>query len=91
MPVQPEPLKRRPKEVKHCNYCGSTSHLMRECTFDSSLRRESQFLTCAPGCFVRRFVVPLHRARADFALDDLREGRIDLAARLVGAALVDKD
>ena len=51
----------------------------------SSLAREQQFLRCGTTlplpCFVRRFVVPLHRARADFALDDLREGRIDLAAR----------
>ena len=78
------------KMIRHCNFCGSTAHLMRGCTFGSSLAREQQFLRCdkCPGaptsqCFVRRFVVPLHRARADFALDDLREGRIDLAARLV--------
>ena len=83
------------KTIRHCNFCGSTAHLMRGCTFGSSLAREQQFLRCdkCPGaptsqCFVRRFVVPLHRARADFALDDLREGRIDLAARLVVAALV---
>ena len=37
----------------------------------------------------RRFVVPLHRARTDFDADgDPREGRIDLAARLVTASLV---
>ena len=78
----------RPKITRHCNFCGSTDHLMRGCTFGSSLAREQQFLLCAPQCFVRRFVVPLHRARADFALDDLRKGRIDLAARLVVAALV---
>ena len=78
------------KTIRHCNFCGSTAHLMRGCSFGSSLAREQQFLRCdkCPGaptsqCFVRRFVVPLHRARADFALDDLREGRIDLAARLV--------
>lgn len=82
----------RPKPVRHCNFCGSTKHLMRGCTMGSSLAREHQFLRCGTAlpmpCFVRRFVVPLHRARADFDLDDLREGRIDLAARLVVAALV---
>ena len=70
----------RPKPVRHCNFCGSTTHLMRGCTMGSSLAREHQFLRCATAlpmpCFVRRFVVPLHRARADFDLDDLREGRI---------------
>ena len=70
----------RPKPVRHCNFCGSTKHLMRGCTMGSSLAREHQFLRCATAlpmpCFVRRFVVPLHRARADFDLDDLREGRI---------------
>ena len=136
----------RPKTIRHCNFCGSTAHLMRGsvldtyrpgslrnvrtdcaywssacclfpeaqgpthctytpsahqpraccthrvpwhhrrgCTMGSSLAREQQFLRCGTTlplpCFVRRFVVPLHRARADFALDDLREGRIDLAAR----------
>jgi hypothetical protein len=61
---------------------------MRACTLGASLCRESQFLRCAPQCFIRRFIVPLHRARSDFQLDDLREGRIDLAARLVTSTLV---
>lgn len=79
---------RTAKVVRHCNYCGSTKHLMRSCTFGSSLRRDMQFLFCAPHCFARRFVVPLHRARTDFTLDDLRNGRIDLAAQLVCSALI---
>ena len=75
----------RPKPLRHCNFCGSTKHLMRGCTMGSSLAREHQFLRCATAlpmpCFVRRFVVPLHRARADFDLDDLREGRISSGLR----------
>ena len=77
-----------PKEQRHCHYCGSTKHLMRGCTLGSSTHRSQQFLHCAPGCFVRRFVVPLHHARTNFELDDLCEGRVDLAARLIAAALV---
>ena len=73
----------------HCYYCGSTQHLFRACTFGSSLHRVDQFLTCSPQCFVRRFVVPLHRARTDFSLHtSLRTGRIDVAARLVCASLI---
>ena len=71
-----------------CNYCGGRGHLVRDCTFGGSLVRAQQFLTCAPECFVRRFIVPLHRARTGFALDDLRSGRVDVAARLICASLV---
>ena len=77
----------------HCSYCGAAGHLARDCKWGSDVgdvRRSQQFLTCDAGerCFVRRIVVPLHSARADFDLDRLREGRIDLAARLVCATLM---
>lgn len=81
-------LESKVKEVRHCHYCGSTRHLMRACTMGSSTHRSHQFLQCSDACFVRRFVVPLHHARTDFALDDLRTGRVDLAARLITASLV---
>ena len=72
-----------------CSYCGGRAHLARDCTFGAGNSRSQSFLPCGDGCFVRRFVVPLHRARTDFdAADDPREGRIDLAARLVTASLV---
>ena len=71
-----------------CNYCGCSGHLAKDCTFGSSEARADQFLCCGDTCFVRRFVVPLHRARLDFETDNLREGRIDLAARLISASLV---
>jgi len=32
-------------------------------------------------CFVRRFIVPLSRARPDFSLSDLADGRLDVACR----------
>lgn len=73
---------------QHCHYCGSLEHFVRDCTFGSTLERSQQFLLCSEHCFVRRFVVPLHRARTDFSLDNIRDGRIDLAARLVTASLV---
>lgn len=72
----------------HCSYCGGLGHLVRDCTFGTGTQRVQSFLSCGEGCFVRRFVVPLHRARTDFRLDALRDGRIDLAARLVTASLV---
>ena len=77
----------------HCSYCGALGHLARDCKWgsdSSDLRRSQLFLTCDAGvqCFIRRVVVPLHSARADFHLDQLREGRIDLAARLVCATLM---
>ena len=71
-----------------CFYCGGKGHLSRECTFGSSTRRADSFLTCSSGCFIRRFLVPLHRARLDFDVDDLTAGRVDLAARLVSSSLV---
>lgn len=73
-----------------CNYCGSPDHLQRNCTLGSSLRREHQFLRCSQhgGCFIRRFVCPLHRAKLDFRLDNLAEGRVDVAGRLMTAALM---
>ena len=72
----------------HCSYCGGLGHLQRDCTFGTGHSRAQSFLPCGDGCFVRRFVVPLHRARTDFdAADDPREGRIDLAARLVTASI----
>lgn len=74
---------------RHCHYCGSTAHLRRDCSFGESLERSQQFLRCdTGGCFVRRIVVPLHRARTDFSLDDLLLGRVDVAARLMTSALV---
>ena len=39
-------------------------------------------------CFVRRFVVPLSRARPDFALSDLVDGRLDVACRYAGYGIV---
>ena len=72
-----------------CSYCGGLGHLARDCTFGTGTSRSQSFMPCGDGCFVRRLVVPLHRARTDFgATDDPREGRIDLAARLVTASLV---
>ena len=71
-----------------CFYCGGAGHLSRDCTFGSSTSRADSLLTCSPDCFVRRFVVPLHRARMDFDVNDLTTGRIDLAARLICASLV---
>jgi tRNA pseudouridine-54 N-methylase len=73
---------------QHCHYCGSLEHFVRNCTFGATLERNNQFLLCSPQCFTRRFIVPLHRARTDFDLSNIREGRIDLASRLVTAALV---
>eukprot|EP00802_Teleaulax_amphioxeia_P007954 Tamp_07962.p1 GENE.Tamp_07962~~Tamp_07962.p1 ORF type:complete len:472 (-),score=79.53 Tamp_07962:347-1762(-) len=40
------------------------------------------------NCFVRRFVVPLSRARPDFTLSDLVDGRLDVACRCVSSALM---
>ena len=82
------PQRSRPKEVRHCHYCGSTEHLIRHCTFGSTTHRSQQFLRCSNECFVRRFVVPLHHARSDFSLDDLTDGRVDLASRLISSAIV---
>jgi tRNA pseudouridine-54 N-methylase len=73
---------------QHCHYCGSLAHFVRDCKFGATLERSDQFLLCSPQCFARRFIVPLHRARTDFDLQNLREGRIDLASRLVTAAMV---
>lgn len=71
-----------------CNGCGRTGHVLRDCTLGSSTARDHQFVQCAPSCFARRFVVPLHRARSDFGLACLTSGRVDVAARLVSAALI---
>ena len=55
----------------------------------STTLRADQFLTCSPECFVRRFVIPLHRAKADFMPEgDLRIGRIDVAVHSPGGARV---
>jgi tRNA pseudouridine-54 N-methylase len=49
---------------------------------------EDQGQSPAPGgCFIRRFVVPLRQASADFDLDDLHDGRIDVGCRCLVAAL----
>jgi len=77
-----------PQGERRCNYCGSTHHLQKDCTFGSDSSRAQQFLTCSPECFVRRFVLPLHRARSDFGLEDLTKGRVDVAARVTSACLV---
>jgi len=64
-----------------CNFCGERGHLAAACSFGGSTAREDQFLRCGPACFVRRFVVPLHRASLDFDPDSsLRDGRAGLAA-----------
>ena len=73
---------------RRCHYCGSQGHSQRECRFGLGARREDQFLRCSPQCFVRRFVVPLHRAHVDFDATNLRGGRVDLACRLLTAALI---
>mmetsp|Transcript_82689 Transcript_82689/g.242615 ORF Transcript_82689/g.242615 Transcript_82689/m.242615 type:complete len:297 (+) Transcript_82689:38-928(+) len=46
-------------------------------------------LCVATGCFSRRFVVPLHRVppSGEFDLDDLVRGRVDVACRVISAAL----
>ena len=75
-------------ETRTCLYCGATGHIRRACTLGSTSRRSDQFLSCSAQCFARRFVVPLHRASLDFAPDDLRAGRIDVAARCITAAIV---
>ena len=74
--------------LKTCYSCGRAGHVRRDCTFGSTLERSQRFLQCSERCFVRRFVVPLHRASSEFRLDDLRDGRVDLAARVVASALV---
>ena len=91
-PVQPGRDAAAPRQ---CHSCGSTAHLAKACPLGRTLRREHQFLACGPDCFVRRFVVPLHRARANFAAGqpadrplDLVPGRVDVATRLVSAALI---
>ena len=48
-----------PKSI--CKNCGGMGHLARDCTLGSDTSRSAQFLTCGDKCFVRRFVVPLHR------------------------------
>jgi len=41
----------------------------------------------SPACFARHFIVPMHRARADFDVLNLRDGRVDVGMRCVTAAL----
>ena len=80
--------------LSHCHSCGRSGHLARVCTFgqSGSITRDDQFLTCSSSgsCFIRRFIVPLHRARKDFdpTTDDLTVGRIDVACRLVASSLI---
>jgi hypothetical protein len=40
------------------------------------------------NCFVRRFVVPLSRARPDFTLSDLVDGRLDVACRYASYGII---
>ena len=74
---------------RRCHGCGATDHVARDCSMGRTASRRDSFLRCGEGCFPRRFVVPLHRATADFDADgDLRPGRVDVAARLLTATLV---
>ena len=80
--------KQHPSRIITCHYCGREGHVRRECTFGSTLDRSDQFLRCSEPCFIRRFIVPLHRASSTFDPDVLCDGRVDVAARVLAASLL---